>query len=47
VESAGRQLSGETAGSNWLEDELNAQDSGGSTGDAVEDTVETESAVAE
>jgi preprotein translocase subunit SecG len=42
VESAGRELSGETAGTNWLEDELNAQDSGASAGDAVENTVETD-----
>ncbi|MDR2259007.1 MAG: preprotein translocase subunit SecG [Treponema sp.] len=40
VESAGRQLSGETAGSNWLDDELNAQNGESSTGDTVGDTVE-------
>jgi preprotein translocase subunit SecG len=46
VESAGRELSGNAVGGSWLDDELNAQDSGASTGeaagDAVENTVEAE-----
>jgi preprotein translocase subunit SecG len=47
VESAGRELSGESAGSSWLEDELNAQDSGASTGNAEENAGAAESAVTE
>jgi preprotein translocase subunit SecG len=47
VEAAGRELSGEAAGSNWLENELNAQDNGTSTGETVENAGEAGSAVSE
>jgi preprotein translocase subunit SecG len=47
VESAGRELSGEVEGGNWLEDELNARDSGASAGDVLENSDDPESAVAE
>jgi preprotein translocase subunit SecG len=47
VEAAGRQLSGETAGSNWLDDELNARNDETPAGETVEDTVEADVETAE
>jgi preprotein translocase subunit SecG len=47
VESAGRQLSGEAAGSSWLDDELNARDGGDSAGETLEPAVEADTETAE